>query len=272
MTQDSASADSTMETSVNIMLRLLGSFIVVILGGVLGIVGANKEPSKLKPIVLGFLTVICGFILFPLSNYIAAVIYLIAGLLLILAGLTTKQQVEKKQLISALVFMGIVLLLTICGYFMLNNDSSVKSDEIAIEEVKPSSKEIKVKEINEFVDNIESREDWTDIIEQEVFDGEGLAAYYFQNGVVERIIVTFYGEESWVTQEYYVSNNNLVYFLMQRDNMDNELYGNKEEEKCYFDSNKLFHITNSENKSFTESELREQEEWILTTYEALTSF
>jgi len=50
MSQDSASADSTMEKSVNFMLKFIGSFIVVIIGGVLGIVGSKKAPSQMKPI------------------------------------------------------------------------------------------------------------------------------------------------------------------------------------------------------------------------------
>ena len=45
MSQDSASADSTME-SVNFMLKFIGSFIVVIIGGVLGIVGSKKHHHK----------------------------------------------------------------------------------------------------------------------------------------------------------------------------------------------------------------------------------
>ena len=96
MSQDSISAEATANTSVNIMLRLMGSFVVVIIGGVLGIVGASKKRQKLKLLVLGFLTLISGFILFPLANYITAVIYIVAGLLLLLAGLATKQQLEKK--------------------------------------------------------------------------------------------------------------------------------------------------------------------------------
>jgi ABC-type dipeptide/oligopeptide/nickel transport system permease component len=124
---DSASADAAMETSVNIMLRLLGSFVVVIIGGVLGIVGASKEPSKLKPIILGILTFICGFVLFPLSNYVAAALYLVAGLLLLLAGLTTKIENEsadrkRKDLILALISIGIVLMVVVGGYFMLREN------------------------------------------------------------------------------------------------------------------------------------------------------
>jgi hypothetical protein len=89
---DTQGAASTVENTVNLMIRLIGSFIVVIAGGVLGIVGADKNPAKVKTIILGLLTGISGCFLFPLNNYIPAVIYLFAGFLLLLAGLTTKEK------------------------------------------------------------------------------------------------------------------------------------------------------------------------------------
>jgi hypothetical protein len=87
---DSKGAASTINNSAMLMIRLIGSFIFVIIAGVLGIVGSDKEPSKMKPIILGMLVFICGIVLFPLNNYIAAVLYIISGLILFLAGLTTK--------------------------------------------------------------------------------------------------------------------------------------------------------------------------------------
>ena len=111
--QDSQGADATMDKSVNIMLRLLGSFVVVIIGGVLGIIGSDKKNS-LKPIILGLLTFVCGYLLFPLSNYVAAALYLVAGFLLFLAGLTTKQveniddnKLGNKKLMLSLIGIGI---------------------------------------------------------------------------------------------------------------------------------------------------------------------
>jgi NhaP-type Na+/H+ or K+/H+ antiporter len=136
MSQDSASADSTMEKSVNFMLKFIGSFIVVIIGGVLGIVGSKKAPSQMKPIILGILTYISGWVLFPLNNYVAAAIYLVAGLLLVLAGLTTKIQIEnqtkedekRKKMMLALISIGIMLLVTIGGCFMLTSNPKKQTD------------------------------------------------------------------------------------------------------------------------------------------------
>lgn len=142
---DSVSADATMETSVNFMLKFIGSFIVVIIGGVLGIVGAKKTPSQMKPIILGILTYISGWALFPLNNYVAAAIYLVAGLLLVLAGLTTKIQVEnqtkedekKKKMMLAIISIGIMLLVTVGSCFMLTSNPEKQTDntnEITTEE------------------------------------------------------------------------------------------------------------------------------------------
>ena len=80
-----------MANSAVLMTKLIGSFIVVIIAGVLGIVGSDKNPNKKKSIILGILTLICGCVLFPLANYIAAPLFIVAGFLLILAGVTTKQ-------------------------------------------------------------------------------------------------------------------------------------------------------------------------------------
>ena len=149
MSQNSASADATMETTVNTMLRLLGSFVVVIIAGVLGIVGAKKTPSQMKPIILGILTYISGWVLFPLNNYVAAAIYLVAGFLLVLAGLTTKSQVEdadslqtkesakKKKIMLTIISIGILLVVSVGGHFILNNGTEKQakaSDEIIVEE------------------------------------------------------------------------------------------------------------------------------------------
>lgn len=142
---DSVSADATMGKSVNFMLKFIGSFIVVIIGGVLGIVGSKKAPSQMKPIILGILTYISGWVLFPLNNYVAAAIYLVAGLLLVLAGLTTKIQIEnqtkedekKKKMMLALISIGIMLLVTVGGCFMLKSKPEKQTDntnETIIEE------------------------------------------------------------------------------------------------------------------------------------------
>lgn len=131
--EDSQGANSTLDSTVNIMLKLIGSFVIVIIGGVLGIIGSDKKPSKLKPLIFGVLTLICGIILFPLHNYVAASLYLIAGLLLVLSGLTTKMQVEnegkenKKLIVTGIIF-GIVILLV--GGFCLLKDSSAKQEKI----------------------------------------------------------------------------------------------------------------------------------------------
>jgi len=92
--QDSETSSATIQSTANVMIKLIGSFVVVIIGGVLGIVGSDKKPAKTKTIILGSITLVCGIVLFPLHNYIAAVLLIVAGLLLLIAGMITKQEAE----------------------------------------------------------------------------------------------------------------------------------------------------------------------------------
>lgn len=141
--ENSESANATMEKSVGIMLKLLGSFVVVIIGGVLGIVGANKKPS-LNPIILGILTFMCGYLLFPLSNYVAAALYLVAGLLLFLAGVTTKQveniddnQLRKKKQKLSIIAIAVALVVAVTSHLILKDSSGSQpyiSNDVTVEE------------------------------------------------------------------------------------------------------------------------------------------
>ncbi|NDV47903.1 DUF4348 domain-containing protein [Paludibacter sp. 221] len=133
--EDSQGANSTMENSVNVMLKFIGSFVIVIIGGVLGIIGSDKKPSKVKPLIFGVLTLICGIILFPLHNYVAAFLYLVAGLLLVLGGLTTKTQnknesKDNKKLILTGIVLGIVIV--VVGFCLTQNNSVTENQEITI--------------------------------------------------------------------------------------------------------------------------------------------
>jgi hypothetical protein len=90
LTGNSTGAASTEDATNKLIVLHFGSFIVVVIAGVLGIIGSAKNSAKKKSIILGLLTLICGIVLLPLNNYIAAVLYVIAGLLLFLAGVTLK--------------------------------------------------------------------------------------------------------------------------------------------------------------------------------------
>jgi hypothetical protein len=89
-------SSTTVNTTVSIMFKLVLSFVVVIIAGILGIVGSDKQPARVKTMVLGALTFISGIGLLPLHNWVAAVLFVIAGFLLILAGAFTKVSTENK--------------------------------------------------------------------------------------------------------------------------------------------------------------------------------
>jgi TPR repeat protein len=79
-----------------------------------------------------------------LSNYVAAVLYLVAGLLLLLAGLTVKQvenisedSLKKKKLILSMIGIGITMVVGIIVYFILKDSPEKQatiSNEVTIEE------------------------------------------------------------------------------------------------------------------------------------------
>ena len=81
--EDSQGAHSTLDSTVNVMLNLIGSLLIVVIGGVLGIIGSDKKPSKIKPLIFGILTLICGILLFPLYSYLAAFLYLVVDFYLL---------------------------------------------------------------------------------------------------------------------------------------------------------------------------------------------
>lgn len=156
---DSAGADATMESSVNFMLKFIGSFIVIIIGGVLGIVGSNKAPSQMKLIILGILVYTSGWILFPLNNYVAAVIYIVAGLLLVVSGFNTKIQIEnqtkedekKKKRMLTLISIGIMLLVAVVCSLLYGK--SVEKQAKIIAESNIEGNNLGIWEIAYFVDD-----------------------------------------------------------------------------------------------------------------------
>lgn len=156
---DSAGADATMESSVNFMLKFIGSFIVIIIGGVLGIVGSKKAPSQMKLIILGILVYTSGWILFPLNNYVAAVIYIVAGLLLVVSGLNTIIQIEnqtkedekKKKRMLTLISIGIMLLVAVVCSLLYGK--SVEKQAKIIAESNIEGNNLGIWEIAYFVDD-----------------------------------------------------------------------------------------------------------------------
>jgi hypothetical protein len=91
---DYAGGRSAIYDAANSMIGHIIGFIIVILAGVLGIVGADKNPNKAKATVLGLLTLVFGIFLLISRNYIAGVLYPVAGILLVFAGMSTKNAAE----------------------------------------------------------------------------------------------------------------------------------------------------------------------------------
>ena len=270
--ENSQGANETLEKSVGIMLRHLGSFVVVIIAGILGIVSAGKESSKFKLVIFGILTYTFGYLLFPLSNYVAAVLYLVAGLLLLWAGLRIKS--DEKNLLWAMVSIGVILVITIGGnYIFYDNTGKLLKPmvENQIEEIKSSEITIddQIKEIQEHVKRINSINDWTTIDEIRFTDDAG-AECFSKDGQLEKIITGYYSEESSGFMEYYLSDGNLL-FVLKSDNINDSVEGKTKEEHYYFDKGKLFYIESSKKSSFSEDDLAELQREIEAGFEEIKS-
>jgi uncharacterized membrane protein YqhA len=86
--------DSLSKVLVMARAALIASILVVIIAGTLGIFGPNKPPINIKEKLLGIILFISGVILLPLANYLAAVLYIIAGILYFLDGNKSEQNKE----------------------------------------------------------------------------------------------------------------------------------------------------------------------------------
>lgn len=440
--EDSQGAHSTLDSTVNVMLNLIGSLLIVVIGGVLGIIGSDKKPSKIKPLIFGILTLICGILLFPLYSYLAAFLYLVVGFLLIISALKTNIDIkneakENKGILVSGIILGVIIL--VIGMFFLSqkkgvNETSIiesetlntefAQDSIAeaqiieykvtrisgsnkngettkvvyksctqliaetneksqremwtqeklqdrINYIKSSSiggriilsierlslesantkwftiivknhdeeelfrqtldsyvpdledkiddywwnmgtasinkklktpfyvyvvesgakapfkfeitaitdadnsknkDETKITDIKSLVKETNSIKNWTNQIQKEVFDGEGEATYFLKDGQLRKIVAKFYGEESWIIEEYYLDNGSLSFVSCIVDNINHEFYGDKEENEYYFNDAKLFHIKSSEKNSFTTTEIQTKEKEILDMFKELNKY
>jgi len=78
------------EDVTDIMLKMIGSFIVIIIGLILGIIAANKKTKKITTIILGILLLSSGILATVWHSYATGPIYILSSLLLILAGIFQK--------------------------------------------------------------------------------------------------------------------------------------------------------------------------------------
>lgn len=83
------------ELYLNNSLRHIGSFAMIILGLIFGIVGSGKKAKKLTSIINGILLLTCGVLAFIWYSYFTGIIYVLCGFLLIITGLISKTGMKK---------------------------------------------------------------------------------------------------------------------------------------------------------------------------------
>lgn len=84
----SAMADSpdSVQSSTITMVKMVGGFFVTIIVSVLAITACDKDRKRKATQVLGFLTIVGSFALVNLASGIAGLMFLIAGILISIAG------------------------------------------------------------------------------------------------------------------------------------------------------------------------------------------
>ena len=94
----------------------------------------------------------------------------------------------------------------------------------------------------------------------------GVIRYYFQNGIVKKIITEYFGETWRGTTEYYVKNGK-VYFIIDKTEKYNVPY-KISEKRYYFDENMKLIRYVGENKKIVENvqKLKEIEKNVLDEY------
>jgi energy-converting hydrogenase Eha subunit E len=76
--------------SADIGFTLFKGMGILILGSILGLIGTGKKPGRIKLLILGLLTITSGIVAFMSYNWVAAILIIVAGFLLTLAGFLYK--------------------------------------------------------------------------------------------------------------------------------------------------------------------------------------
>lgn len=79
------------EPSVMTMMKLVGSFVVIIAGLIFGVIASGKETKPVAGIVLSALLIVCGISATVWASYIAGPLYILCGILGLVANATAKR-------------------------------------------------------------------------------------------------------------------------------------------------------------------------------------
>ncbi len=88
--EDSEAAAETTEATATIMLKMIGSFLVIIAGFIFGLISCGKEVKKATSITMGVLLIICGVLAIIWTSYVAGPLYILSGILASISGSSAK--------------------------------------------------------------------------------------------------------------------------------------------------------------------------------------
>jgi len=91
--QTADEAKQTIEQSTTTMTKLIGSLIFVVAGLIFGTMASGKESKKVTGIVLSVLLILCGIITTSLASYVTGPIYVLCGILALIANAASKRSI-----------------------------------------------------------------------------------------------------------------------------------------------------------------------------------
>ncbi|HOF17176.1 MAG TPA: hypothetical protein PLF32_09350 [Bacteroidales bacterium] len=181
-----------------------------------------------------------------------------------------------------------LLLLASCGQPKAEQASTTASDTTTTERVDLKDR---LKPIKANFKRINAISNWCSIETEELWETTegGEAKFYYQKGILEKIVTHHYGETFQLLTEYYLLNGELSFVFAKHyqynrhvyydstamvENNDTEVFDVEKskitEKRSYFENGKLFHQINQESDSpLTDDYLLQEEKEIKTYFDQL---
>jgi len=155
----------------------------------------------------------------------------------------------------------------------------------------PANRQEQLKPIRENFRRINAITTWTAVVKRDLWESTegGVAAFYYLNGTLEKIIVRHFGEMYQQLTQYYLLNAQLSFVLERtyhynrpmyydstamKENGDTEAFDIKKSKitivRGYLRNNRLIHLDSSDAASFSPGYLLRKEEEVKAGFEKYT--
>ncbi len=90
-------AREVVESSAMTMMKLVGTFVVIIAGLIFGVIASGKETKPVAGIVLSALLIVCGISATVWASYVSGPLYILCGILALVANATGKRSTAQNE-------------------------------------------------------------------------------------------------------------------------------------------------------------------------------